>query len=167
MLLTAAIAQHAQAADTQGFFNLLTRPELLSVVEDQLPEYRERHYPPTLTLSMFLGQVMSADGWCQNAVNEHNGGSVGNGLPALSLETDRYCTARKRLPQGLAQALVQETGRRLDAHAPGVGCGKTGTLSESMVPRSAWPIPKIIEHIIPNTATRLKARAFPWLGRWG
>ena len=36
----AAIAQHAQAIDTQGFFNLLTSPELLSVVEDQLPEYR-------------------------------------------------------------------------------------------------------------------------------
>ena len=42
----AAIAQNAQAADTQGFFNLLISPELLSVVEDQLPEYRERHYPP-------------------------------------------------------------------------------------------------------------------------
>ena len=75
-------AQHAQATDTQGFFNLLTSPELLSVVEDQLPEYRERHYPPTLTLSMFLGQVMSADGSCQNAVNEHNVNRVGNGLPA-------------------------------------------------------------------------------------
>ena len=114
----AAIAQHAQAIDTQGFFNLLTSPELLSVIEDQLPEYRERHYPPTLTLSMFLGQVMSADGSCQNAVNEHNGGSVGNGLPALSSETGGYCSARKRLPQGLVQTLVRETGRRLDANVP-------------------------------------------------
>ena len=87
------------------------------MVEDQLPEYRERHYPPTLTLSMFLGQVMSADGSCQNAVSEHNVSGVGNGLPALSLETGGYCTARKRLPQGLVQTLVRETGRCLDANA--------------------------------------------------
>ena len=32
-----------------GLFNLLISPELLSVVEDQFPEHRERHYPPTLT----------------------------------------------------------------------------------------------------------------------
>ena len=58
----ASIAQHVQAGDTQGFFNLLTSPELLSVVENQLPEYRERHYSPTFTLSMFLQQDMSTDG---------------------------------------------------------------------------------------------------------
>ena len=34
----AAIAQHTQAANTQHFFNLLTSPELLSVVEDHFPE---------------------------------------------------------------------------------------------------------------------------------
>ena len=67
---------------------------------------------------MFLGQVMSADGSCQNAVNEHNGSRVGHGLPALSSETGGYCTARKRLPQGLVRTLVQETGRRLDANVP-------------------------------------------------
>ena len=120
----AAIAQHAQAADTQGFFNLLTSPELLSVVEDQLPEHRERHSPLTLTLAMFLEQVMSVDGSCQNAVNEHNVNRIGNGLPALSLETGGYCSARKRLPQGLVRTLVQETGRCLDANVPESGLWK-------------------------------------------
>ena len=61
---------------------------------------------------------MSADGSCQNAVNEHNVNRVVNGLPALSLETGGYCTARKQLPQGLVQTLVQETDRRLDANVP-------------------------------------------------
>ena len=171
----AAIAQHAQAIDTQGFFNLLTSPELLSVLEDQLPEYRERHYPPTLTLWMFLGQVMSADGSCQNAVNEHNVNRVGNGLPALSSETGGYCSARKRLPQGLVQTLVEETGRRLDAnvlegwlwknrHVKLVD-GTTVSLADTVAePAEA---PKIIERIIPNTATKRKAWVFPWLGWWG
>ena len=47
-----------------------------------------------------------------------------NGLPALSLETGGYCSARKRLPLGLVQALVQETGRRLDANVPESGLWK-------------------------------------------
>jgi hypothetical protein len=64
------LAKQAQKIDANHFFNLLTGPQLLEAVEAQLPDHRERHYPPTLTLSMFLGQVMSADGSCQNTVNE-------------------------------------------------------------------------------------------------
>ena len=64
------VAKQAQKIDANHFFNLLTGPQLLEAVEAQLPEHRERHYPPTLTLAMFLGQVMSADGSCQNTVNE-------------------------------------------------------------------------------------------------
>ena len=64
------LAKQAQKIDANHFFNLLTGPQLLEVVEAQLPEHRERQFPPTLTLAMFLGQVMSADGSCQNAVNE-------------------------------------------------------------------------------------------------
>ena len=56
------IAKHAEGVDANHFFNLLTSPQLLDAVEAQLPAHRERHYPPTVTLSMFLGQTMSADG---------------------------------------------------------------------------------------------------------
>ena len=64
------LAKHAQKVDANHFFNLLTDPRILEMVEAQLPEHRERQFPPTLTLAMFLGQIMSADGSCQNAVNE-------------------------------------------------------------------------------------------------
>jgi hypothetical protein len=50
-------------------FNLLTGPQLLERVEAVLPEHRERLYPPTETLSMFVAQVLSADGSCQQAVD--------------------------------------------------------------------------------------------------
>ena len=114
----ASIAKQVQAADTHHFFSLLTSPELRDVVEDQLPEHRERHYPPTLTLSMFLGQVMSDDGSCQNAVNQHNINRALLGLSPLSSNTGGYCTARKRLPVEMVRTLAQETGRLLDAHTP-------------------------------------------------
>ncbi|MGV8886623.1 MAG: IS4 family transposase [Pseudomonas sp.] len=62
--------RHASNCDAYAFFNLLTAPELLQRVESALPEYRERLFPPTETLSMFLAQAMSADRSCQNAVND-------------------------------------------------------------------------------------------------
>jgi hypothetical protein len=40
------------------FFNLLTSDALLSKVEELLPTHRERRYPPTETLSMFLTQEL-------------------------------------------------------------------------------------------------------------
>ena len=40
------IAKHAEGVDANHFFNLLTSPQLLDAVEAQLPEHRERYYPP-------------------------------------------------------------------------------------------------------------------------
>src|SRR5690349_1742082 len=71
-------------ADSMVFFNLLTSPQLLEPLEGLLPEFRERLYPPTVTLSMFLGQVLSADGSCQKTVNEAIVNRVLSGLPAGS-----------------------------------------------------------------------------------
>jgi len=41
-------------ADAYGFFNLLTGPQLLDGVESLLPAHRERLFPPTETLAMFM-----------------------------------------------------------------------------------------------------------------
>jgi len=46
-------ADRFNATDCYGFFNLLTGPKLLDVVEAQLPEHRERLYTPTLIPSAF------------------------------------------------------------------------------------------------------------------
>ncbi|MGB5011522.1 MAG: IS4 family transposase, partial [Candidatus Dechloromonas phosphoritropha] len=64
------ISAHAASADAHAFFNLLTGPELFDAVELALPPHRERLFPPTETLSMFLAQALSADRSCQRAVNE-------------------------------------------------------------------------------------------------
>ena len=63
------IRRRGQRVEAVGFFNLLTGPELLEVTEEHLPEHRERLYPPTVTLSMFMRQALDADGSCQKAVN--------------------------------------------------------------------------------------------------
>jgi hypothetical protein len=64
-----SIASRANSTQAVEFFNLLTSPELLQTTEALLPKHRERLYPPTVTLSMFIRQVLEADGSCQKAVN--------------------------------------------------------------------------------------------------
>ena len=63
------IGRQAKATQAVEFFNILTSPELLATTEALLPEHRERLYPPTVALSMFMRQVLEPDGSCQKAVN--------------------------------------------------------------------------------------------------
>jgi Transposase DDE domain len=59
----------------------LTGPELFEVVEWALPPHRERQYPPTETLSMFLAQALNAYRSCQKVVNDRSvSGAVLNPL---------------------------------------------------------------------------------------
>lgn len=105
------IKQQITHTDSYSFFNLLTNPKLLSVVEDQLPEHRERLYPPTTTLSLFLSQCLNTDASCQNTVNSHAVERVFNGLSPCSTQTGAYCKARQRLPLDMIISLVKQTGQ--------------------------------------------------------
>lgn len=104
--------------DSLVFFNLLTSPQLLETLESLLPVFRERLYPPTVTLAMFLGQVLSADGSCQNAVNEAIVNRVLSGLSGASANTSAYCEARQRLPPEIARELARQTATSLNTHTP-------------------------------------------------
>ena len=104
------IHQHTTSCDAYAFFNLLTAPELLQRVESVLPEHRERLFPPTETLSMFLAQAMSVDRSCQNAVNDLSIKRACGGLKLNSTRTGAYCKARKRLPVEMVSTLVRHTG---------------------------------------------------------
>lgn len=112
------VAQQAQKVDANRFFNLLTGPELLETVEALLPEHRERKFPPTQTLAMFLGQVLSADGSCQKAVDEAIVDRLLMGLPAGSADTGAYCRARQRLPEEMLCGLARQIATLLGEHTP-------------------------------------------------
>jgi hypothetical protein len=104
-------ARHlASSADAYAFFNLLTSPELFDQVESLLPVHRERLFPPTETLSMFMAQALSADRSCQRAVNELAIKQLRVGLKPCSTHTGGYCRARQRLPVEMVSNLVRSTG---------------------------------------------------------
>ena len=112
------IRRRAHQSDAYTFFILLTRPALLDQVESLLPEHRERLFPPTEALSMFLSQALSADRSCQRAVNEASVKRWIGGLSVRGTRTGGYCRARARLPLSMLSGLTRYTGQAMTAQAP-------------------------------------------------
>jgi hypothetical protein len=146
---TARVKAHCTHSDTYSFFNLLTSDALLDTVEQLLPPHRERLYPPTETLSMFLAQAMSADRSCQNIVNQAAVQRLAGGLPVGSTSTGAYCQARQRLPLDLVAGLTRHLGGLIDAQVPDtwrwqgrrvrIVDGTTLTLPDTPANQAAFP----------------------------
>lgn len=143
-------ARHlASSADAYSFFNLLTSPELVEQVESLLPDHRERLFPPTETLSMFMAQAMSADRSCQRAVNELAIKQLRAGLKPCSTHTGGYCRARKRLPVEMVSSLVRSTGNLISDSSARAGLwmgrpvrlvdGTTVAMPDTAANQAAYP----------------------------
>lgn len=126
------INTYRDKADSYSFFNLLTSDGLFEKVEELLPEHRERLFPPTETLSMYLAQAMSADRSCQQAVNQAAIQKLGMGLPPHSTHTGGYCRARQRLPIDMISGLTRHLGEAIAQQAPGEWrwCGRRVLLAD-------------------------------------
>ena len=108
------IRRHRRSLDALTFFNQLTSNELLNEAESHLPNHRERLFPPTQTLSMFLAQTVSDDRSCQSVVNQSALSRIVSGLPQCSTATGGYCRARQRLPMTMVSELTRFTGKLID-----------------------------------------------------
>lgn len=108
------ISDHHSKLDALEFFNQLTSNRLFERVESLLPVHRERTFPPTETLSLFLSQAVSEDRSCQNVVNQSSIARLIGGLPKCSTATGGYCKARARLPVDMVRELARFTGQLID-----------------------------------------------------
>lgn len=153
---TAARQQHKRidtyraSCDSYSVFNLLTSDTLLDKVEELMPTvHRERLYPPTETLSMFLTQAMSADRSCQHIVNQAALQRLAGGLSTGSTCTGGYCLARQRLPLAMVSNLTQHLGALMDEHVPDhwrwqgrrvrIVDGTTVTMPDTLKNQAAFP----------------------------
>ena len=110
--------QHLRARlDSVGVFNLITDDRFLDTIEAQLPAHRERTYPPTETLAMFVAQVLNDDSSCQRAVNDRIVRCLQCGLRPPGTSTAAYCEARARLPVSLVETLFKTVGQRVSNDA--------------------------------------------------
>ena len=78
------------------------------------PKHRNRIYPPVVTLSAFISQVLSTDHSCNEAVARVVAERVSEGKAPCSEDNSPYVRARQRLPEELLKELLQETGITLD-----------------------------------------------------
>ena len=111
------VEHHARHLHAYDFFNLLTGDALLERVDRHLPPHRERLYPPTETLSLFMAQTLNPDRACQHTVNRYAVDRIANGLKPCSTHTGGYCRARQRLPLEMIRSLAQETGLQISSQA--------------------------------------------------
>jgi hypothetical protein len=99
---------------------LLTGPQLFGQVEAPLPDHRERVFPLTETLAMFLARAMSAHGSCRRAANDADEAvkRLIAGLTPHSSSMSAYCQARSRLPLSMIESLTRHTGGIVAEGAP-------------------------------------------------
>jgi len=139
----------ANEYNTYQFFNILTSGTLLEPIEALSPDFRERLFPPTETLSMFITQCLSADRSCQNAVNQAAVARVHGHLPICSAHTGGYCKARQRLPLNMIQTLSQTVARQVSDNVPERWCwqghrvrivdGTTVSMPDTTQNQQRWP----------------------------
>lgn len=111
--------------------------------------WRQRHFPPHVTLWTFLLQVLSADGSCREAVTRMRALRVARGQMPPSPNTGSSCKARRRLPETVVARLAQEAGQRLSQPAPDhwrwkgrrvkVVDGTTGSMPDTPAHQAAYP----------------------------
>ncbi len=97
---------------------MLSAGELEHAVERFAGAYRDRIYAPLTTLSLFIGQALSADGACQDAVARHLSERTALGAQQCSLNTGPYCRARQRLSLDLITELQRQVGLRIEQQQP-------------------------------------------------
>lgn len=100
------------------FDQALGDQEIAAVVAEQVAPHRERIYPPLDTLRLFVGQVLSTDGACQDVVGRRLSERIAQGHSQSALSTGSYCDARQRLPIELPVTLSNMIGERLELMAP-------------------------------------------------
>jgi hypothetical protein len=112
------LANHIEKTDPSAFYDLLNGPSLAGSFEHYQPEHRNRVYTPSVTLSMFLSQVLSKDCPCQKVVDDLVIKRMAQDLPAISSSTSAYCQARKAISLDLIASLTQSIGTLLDDNVP-------------------------------------------------
>src|SRR3954465_9597816 len=111
--------------------------------------WRERIYTPSITLAIFLSQVLADDHSCDDAVDRFQKYRFDHGLPRVATSTGSYSDARQRLPENLVWDLVRRVGRSIHEKAcPGwlfhgravkIADGSTMLLPDTPENQAAYP----------------------------
>src|SRR3954468_23874092 len=96
------------------FTDVLT-DEVIADALATVGKWLDRIFSPLVTPWLFLGQALSPDHSCRNAVARLIAHRLAHGQRPCSARTGAYCRARRRLPEGFFSAVARLVGRNLDA----------------------------------------------------
>ena len=97
------------------FTDVLSRDSVVAALDTIDGCWKDRVYTPLVTLWVFLGQVLSADHSCRNAVARLVVHRISRGFEPCSSATGAYCRARKRLPEQFFSTVAKSVGQQLEA----------------------------------------------------
>jgi putative transposase len=131
------------------FQRFLPADEVLAVCHQFGHCFRERIFTPVVTLWMFLGQTLSKDHSCRDAVHRLNAWRVARGKKKADSNTTAYCEARQRVPDEIVQELAKRSGKKCRQQAGGrwrwkgrdikVADGFTLTMPDSVENQKEYP----------------------------
>jgi len=116
-----AFRQAIARARRQGslyFASLLSEDHILPAFGNARWFWQGWIYTPAITIWVFLGQCLSPDHSCREAVAQLMAWLVAVGRRPCSADTGAYCTARDRLPEEACIQLARDTGRQVDEDTP-------------------------------------------------
>jgi hypothetical protein len=110
-------AVRARFARNEGlpFADILTKASIREVLNDHGVQFRDRVFNPVTTIWGFLGQVLSEDHSCRDAVSRIIAHRAASGETVCSPNTASYCNARSRILTSVLRTLATRTARDLQA----------------------------------------------------
>ena len=95
------------------FADILTEASILDVLNEHGVQFRDRVFSPVTTIWGFLGQVLSEDHSCRDAVSRIIAHRAANGDTVCSPNTASYCNARSRILTSVLSTLATQTAEEL------------------------------------------------------
>lgn len=111
------LANQFSNSDTLFFNSQLSAEAIHAACHALGHSFRERIYTPAITMWMFIGQVLSHDHSCRDAISRLIVWRVARGKRPCGTDTTAYCEARQRLPEQLVLDLARNTGRDCSSKA--------------------------------------------------
>lgn len=107
----------ARFARNEGlpFANVLTKANIVAVLNDHGVKYRDRVFNPVTTIWGFLSQVLSDDHSCRDALSRIIAHRAAHGDVVCSPNTASYCNARSRILTGVLRTLARRTAQELQS----------------------------------------------------
>ncbi len=108
-------AVRARFARNEGlpFADILTEASIRDVLNEHGVQFRDRVFSPVTTIWGFLGQVLSEDHSCRDAVSRIIAHRAANGITVCSPNTASYCNARSRIRTSVLSTLARRTAEEL------------------------------------------------------